>query len=120
MIESQTEIETASVLRQYVDGSLTTAELDGWLAEAEYDEDMPLPLRDLLASIRLTIVEAGEGTVSKEEVLTAVALALASIEPGETIVSQRASSSTTWGETARFTAAATHVVRARISAGTAA
>jgi hypothetical protein len=120
MLDSQSYQEIpSSVLRQYVDGRLTTAELDSWLSEAEYDDSLPTPLKDLLASVRLVILEAGEGSASKDDVLTTVALALASMEPDTPIVLQRASASTTWSQpSSSFTATATPVVRGRISAGT--
>jgi hypothetical protein len=120
MPESQSYPENpSSVLRQYVDGRLTTSELDAWLSEAEYDDSVPAPIRDLLASVRLVIVEAGEGLATKDDVLTTVALALASMDPQNPILMQRANSSTTWNEaSSSLTATATPVVRGRISAGT--
>ena len=108
----------SSVLRQYVDGRLTTAELDRWLSEAEYDDALPTSLKDLLASVRLVILEASEGSASKDDVLKTVAIALASIEPETPVILMRSSASTMRNRDAPFTAGETPVVRGRISAGT--
>ncbi len=119
MKDSRAYDETPSgVLRQYVDGRLTTAELDGWLSEAEYDDSLSTSVRDLLASISLTVIEAAEGRAAKEIVLTTVALVLAALEPDEPVMLQRASASTSWSKPPPLTAGETSVVRGRISAGT--
>ena len=90
MVRSQSsEKSVGSVLRRYVGGGLSMSELDGWLAEAEYDDDLSAPLRDVLASVRLVIIEAGEGMAQKEDVMVGVTRALASIgEPSELVISE--------------------------------
>ena len=117
-MNSQSYEETSSTLRHYADGRLTTAELDRWLSEAEYDDSLPISLKDLLASVRLVIIEAREGSISKDEVLTTVAFTLASMEPDAPIILQRASASTTWAPPSPLTTGATPVVRGHISGGT--
>lgn len=117
MMETQSE-SPASVLRQYVDGRLTIVELDRWLSESEYDDSLSIPMRNLLATIGLVVHEVGEGLAEKDEILTAVALALASLEPSEPVISQRSSSNTSWNRSEPFTADPTPVVRGHISVGT--
>ncbi len=90
----QVNSETRTMLRQYVEGRLSINELSEWLVQAEYDEDIPQDERDMLAGIRLIVIEACDGSRAKDEILGVVSAALAVSEPDGTVTSVRGSSTT--------------------------
>jgi len=100
--------EAMSVLQEYERGNLSNPELAEWLVQVEYDTSLQSEERDLMAALRLVVLEEAEGLRPKEEVLDAVAAILALESPDKNLVTKRTSSSTRWAEPrARVTEAAT-------------
>ncbi len=114
-MSKQLSHETKTVLKRYIDGSLSNAELTEWLVGAEYDDELPPAERDELAGVRLIVIEVEEGERPKEEVLKAVSTVLATAAEGEQIVALRASSSTQSSGGTVFTASGSPVLRAGIA-----
>ena len=88
--------EARSILQQYERGNFSNRQLAEWLVQVEYDSELPTDERDILARLRLVVVEEAEGLRPKEEVLEAVAGILASESPDRRILTARTSSSTSW------------------------
>lgn len=99
--------DTRLILQRYVDGNLNNRQLGEWLAGSEYDPAVPATEKNRLAELRLIVLEESEGRRPTEDVLNAVAAALASASPEDTVITVRTSASTTWGEATRVTGAAT-------------
>ncbi len=57
--------ETETILRGFLDGKLTPAELEAWIVAVVEDE--PEPVRQALWELRLLLTEAGEGLRSPNE-----------------------------------------------------
>ncbi len=74
--------ETEIALRKYAAGELTVTEFAGWLASAEYDNDLPEEERDELARVSLMVIEAMEKLRPADQILEAVQdlLALAQVD----------------------------------------
>ena len=93
---TQLSPETRRVLRQYLEGRLSNAELEDWLAGAEYDSELSQEERDSLATIRLSVIDFEEGRSKASSIVEAVAALLASVQPEEPIIVLRTDASTTW------------------------
>jgi hypothetical protein len=111
---AQLSPDSRLVLRQYADGQISIRELAEWLVQAEYDLDMPEEERDILAGIRLTLIEVSEGLRPKDDILENVAAALALSTPNATVVTVRSGSATKWDGEPTFTAAPSGVQRVGI------
>ena len=93
--------ETKAVLNQYRRGEISNSEIADWLSGAEYDDSLQTDERDILASIRLIVVEVKEGERNPEEIVSMVAEVLALAE--ENIVyADRSGSSTLRQEEPKF------------------
>ena len=114
-MSKQLSHETNTVLRRYVEGSLSNAELAEWLVGAEYDDELPPAERDELAGIRLIVIEVEEDERPAEEILKAVSTVLATAAEGEQIVALRTSSTTQSSGGTVFTASGSPVQRAGIA-----
>lgn len=100
--------EARSILQQYEQGNFSNRQLAEWLVQVEYDSALPAEERDILARLRLVVLEAAEGRRSNDDVLDAVAGILALESPDKNLVTKRTSSSTRWAEPrAKVTEAAT-------------
>lgn len=64
------------MLRRYESRRIDLAELNEWLVQAEYDDDLPRRERDILAGVRLVAIEAAEGFGLEAEVLKGVSSVL--------------------------------------------
>lgn len=93
---SQISAETVAVLRQYVKGELSNADLEDWLTKVEYDNDSTIAERDALALIRQALTEFSEGSIDPSEVLCSVTAVLTQADPKEQVVALRSGSSTSW------------------------
>lgn len=113
---TQLSADTRVLLRQYVDGQLSIAKLAEWLVQMEYDSDVTGEERDVLAQIRLTLIEASEGLRPKDDILESVAAALALSDPETRIITDRSSSATSWEREAALTTTSSRVERVGISA----
>ena len=111
---AQLSPDSRLVLRQYADGQISIRELAEWLVQVAYDLDVPEDERDILAGIRLTLIEVSEGLRCKDDILEAVAAALALSTPERTVVTVRSGSATTWDGEPTFTAAPSGVQRVGI------
>jgi hypothetical protein len=69
--------DAMKTLQRYRDGRLSDNELDRWLTETEYDDDVSRGERDRLALLRLFLIEAGEGLRPKQELLDEISSLLA-------------------------------------------
>lgn len=112
---SELSAETHAMLQRYVEGRMSNAELEEWLVEVEYDEDMPSEEKDALAEVRLAIVDVDEGRRTVDAILESVATVLAASSPNEPILAFRTSSETQRDESS-FTGATSRQRRVDISA----
>lgn len=106
--------ETRSELMRYKSGDLSNAELDDWLVGIEYDPELSQDVRDVLARIRLVLIEVREGMRDVSEVLEIVVGVLALSEREGTVIALRSGSSTTRQEESGFTATPTPLQRVGI------
>ena len=113
-MSNQLSSETCRVLRQYLEGRLSNAELEDWLAGAEYDLDLSQEERDSLATIRLSVIDFDEGRSEASGVVEAVAALLASVQPEKPIVVLRTDASTTWKGQSQFSATPSRLERVGI------
>lgn len=65
---NQLSPESERTLRTYLSGTIDLAALAAWLVQADYDTDLPAAERDLLAGVRLDVIEASEGLAREETV----------------------------------------------------
>ena len=114
-MSDQLSADTIRVLRQYLEGRLSNAELEEWLVGAEYDAELSQAERDLLASIRLSLIDFQEQRTQANRVVETVAAVAAWGQPKERIVVLRTDASTTWRAGSRFTATPSRLERAGIS-----
>jgi hypothetical protein len=68
--------DTRAMLQRYIDGLISNAQLEEWLAETEHDPDVPGSERDLLAAVRLSVIEVSEELRQPDDILRTVALLL--------------------------------------------
>jgi hypothetical protein len=64
----QLSLESERILRTYLAGTIDLATLAAWLVQADCDTDLPPAERDLLAGVRLNVIEASEGLAPVETV----------------------------------------------------
>lgn len=65
---NQLSPESDRTLRTYLSGTIDLVTLAAWLVQADYDADLPLAERDLLAGVRLDVIEASEDLAREETV----------------------------------------------------
>ena len=106
--------DTQAVLNQYVRGEISNSEIADWLSGAEYDDSLQTDERDILASIRLIVVEVKEGERNPEEIVSMVAEALALAEQN-IVYADRSGSSTLRQEESEFSSSPSRVQRVGIS-----
>ncbi len=70
--------EAHSMLSRYVKGRVSNAELEEWLVQVGYDEEVAQPEKEALARVRLALVEVSEGRRTPDEVLRTVGQLLGS------------------------------------------
>lgn len=86
--------ETRAVLQQYLAGNVSNRDLSLWLAQAEYDFELPNSERDTLAQIRLIVIEEAEGLRDPEDIVRVVSELLASESPNQVVIIVRTGSAT--------------------------
>ena len=106
--------DTQAVLNQYVRGEISNSEIADWLSGAEYDDSLQTDERDILASIRLIVVEVKEGQRNPEEIVSMVTEVLA-LAQRVIVVADRSGSSTLRQEESEFSSSPSHVQRVGIS-----
>jgi len=111
----QVSVETLEQLQRYLDGEISNEDLAGWLTGMEYESSLAEAERDVLAGVRLVLIEVEEGRRDPDEVLARVAEALARSQPGKVIVAARSGSNTTWEGETFSTGATSRPQRAGIS-----
>lgn len=114
-MRDQLNVEVCAMLQRYLDGELSNAELQEWLAQIEYDDDVSGEERDELARVRLIAVEVAEQRRPPDAVLESVAAALAAFRPAQVVLAFRSASATVWEGEPVFSAAPSRPQRVGIS-----
>ncbi len=78
---NQLSSETRMVLQRFTEGRLSQRDFGEWLVQSDYDTDLSSQERDVLAGIRLIVIEADEGMRPASEIIERVTATLNG-EPG--------------------------------------
>lgn len=105
--------DSRAQLQQYLAGNVSNRELAEWLVKMEYDTAVSAVERDVLAALRLVVIEEAEGRRNNEDVLKTVAAILAKESDEKRVITIRTSASTTWSGT-QVTGSASMAQRAGI------
>lgn len=106
--------DTKTMLQRYIDGLISNAELEEWLAETEHDTAVPASERDLLAAARLAVIEVSEEVRQPDDILRTVASILATADPEKPIIAYRTTSATASQQEVRGSATPSQVRHAGI------
>jgi hypothetical protein len=69
---TQLSRNSLAVFEEYLTGSLSLHDLDVWLTQAGFDEELPFQEREELAALLILVIDIGEGMATEPELRHAI------------------------------------------------